>query len=442
MRPQTRYAKSGDVHIAYQVMGEGPSDLIFVPGWISHIDLSWEQPAIASFFERLSNFSRLIIFDKRGTGLSDRVADKELPTLEQRMDDVRAVMDAVGSERATLVGYSEGGPMAALFAATYPHRTTALVLYGSYARWTRDDDYPWAMTTAEHEAAMQVLEQNWGTAVGLKTFAPSIAKDESARASWAKYLRASAGPSAAIALYRMNIQIDIRSILPAIRIPTLVLHRAGDRLVDVGSGRYLAKHIAGARYIELPGDDHLFHVGDVQRVEAEIEEFVTGARPRIDEDTVLATVMFVDIVDSTQRATALGDEMWRHLLEQYMQRVERQVTHYRGKVLDTAGDGVFASFDGPARGIRCARAIQDEAADLGMKMRCGVHTGECQVSGSKVAGIAVHIGARIASLANPDEILVSETVKSLVVGAGLKFSDRGCHPLKGVEGDWRLFAVV
>jgi pimeloyl-ACP methyl ester carboxylesterase len=442
MRPQTRYAKSGEVHIAYQTMGNGPIDIIFVPGWISHVDLQWEQPAVASFLERLASFSRLIVFDKRGTGLSDRIPDKDLPALEQRMDDVRAVMDAVASERAVVVGYSEGGPMAALFAATYPDRTTALILYGSYARWSRDADYPWALSVEEHESAMRMLEQHWGTAVGLKTFAPSVANDETAMAAWAKYLRAAASPSAAMSLYRMNIQIDIRSVLPAIRVPTLVLHRSGDRLVDVGNGRYLAKHIPGARYVELPGVDHLFFIGDVKRLEAEIEEFLTGARAPVEEDTVLATVLFVDIVESTQKASTLGDLEWRRLLDRFMQRVEMQVKHFRGRVIDTAGDGVFASFDGPARAIRCARDIRAEASALGLRVRAGLHTGECQIMGDKMAGIAIHVGARVAGHALPDEILVSETVKSLTAGSGLRFDDRGQHALKGIEGDVRLYGVT
>lgn len=441
-RPQTRYAKSGDVHIAYQVIGEGPFDLIFVPGWISHVELQWEERAVAWFLERLASFSRLIVFDKRGTGLSDRVADRDLPSLEQRMDDVRAVMDAAGSARASLFGYSEGGPMAALFAATYPERTSSLVMYGSYARWVRADDYPWAMSRADHEAAMIPFEQRWGSPVGFKVFAPSIAQDEAARAAWSRFLRASASPGAAINLYRMNIEIDIRQVLPSIRVPTLVLHRSGDRLVDVGNGRYLAEHIPNARYVELPGEDHLYFVGDAERIEAEVQEFLTGQRPVIVEDTVLTTIMFIDIVDSTQRAAALGDARWCDVLANYLRGVERHLHHFRGHVIDTAGDGVFAAFDGPARGIRCARAVHDEASLLGLQLRSGLHTGECQLSEGKVIGISVHIGARVAGHAAPGETLVSETVKSLVAGAGLRLESRGTHALKGLDGDWTLYSAV
>lgn len=441
MRPQTRYAKSGDVHIAYQVIGDGPFDLIFVQGWISNLDLQWEDRSIARFLERLASFSRLIVFDKRGTGLSDRVADSALPTLEQRMDDVRAVMDAAGSGRAALFGNSEGGPMSALFAATYPARTSALVMYGTYARWVRADDYPWAMTRAEHEAAMLPFEQRWGTPIGLKLFAPSVKGDEPFRAQWARFLRASASPGAAMALYRMNIEIDIRQVLPTIRVPTLVLHRSGDSLIAPANGRYMAAHIPGARYVELPGNDHLFWVGDTDRLADEVQEFLTGARPAVEQDSVLATVLFVDIVGSTQRAAMLGDARWRDLLHHYLEQVRRQVGHYRGRIVDTAGDGVFATFDGPARAIRCARAIHDDAGGLGLALRSGLHTGECLISGDEVAGIAVHIGARVAAHAATGETLVSGTVKSLVAGAGLHFEDRGTHTLKGVAGEWPLFAA-
>jgi class 3 adenylate cyclase len=314
-------------------------------------------------------------------------------------------------------------------------------MYGSYARWTRSDDYPWAMTKSEHEAAMVPFEQRWGTAIGLKTFAPSIATEESARASWGRYLRAAASPGAALSLYRMNIEIDIRNVLPTVRVPTLVLHRTGDRLVDVGNGRYLAAHIGGARYIELPGEDHLYFVGDTDRLVAEIQEFLTGVRPVLDDDTVLATVLFVDIVESTRLAVEVGDARWRTLLSQYLQRVHRQVEHFRGRVVDTAGDGVFATFDGPARAVRCARAIHEEATALGLSLRTGLHTGECQLKDDKFSGISVHIGARVAAHAAPGETLATGTVKSLVAGSGLRFEDRGTHVLKGVPWEWPLFAV-
>ena len=441
MPPQTRYTKSGPVHIAYQVVGDGPIDLVLVHGWISHIEHQWEDPALARFLERLASFSRLIIFDKRGTGLSDRVSENALPALEQRMDDVRAVMDAVGCSRAALLGISEGGPMCALFAATYPERTAALVLYGTYAKWIRDAEYPWAPTREDHEAAFVAYEKKWGTPIGLKVFAPTIAGDERWRQWWARHLRLAASPSAGVALYRMNIEIDIRPLLPTISVPTLILHRTGDRLMDPAGARYMAGLIPGARYVEQPGDDHIAWLGDADAVVVEIQEFLTGVRPISEVDRVLATVMFVDIVGSTQRAAALGDARWRDLLVTHHEYVRREVTRFRGRVIDTAGDGVFASFDGPARAIRCANAIRDAVETLGIKVRSGLHSGECEVTGDKVTGIAVHIGARVAANAESGETLVTATVKDLVAGSGLRFVDRGSHTLRGISGRWRLFAV-
>ena len=441
MRPETKYAKSGDVHIAYQVVGEGPIDLVLVYGWISHLEHQWEDPSLARFLERLASFSRLITFDKRGTGLSDRVAENALPTLEQRMDDVRAVLEAAGSSRAALFGISEGGPMSALFAATYPARTSALVMYGTYAKWIRDAEYPWAPTREDHEAAFAAYEKGWGTPIGLKVFAPSVAGDERWRQWWARHLRLAASPGAGVALYRMNIEIDVRQVLPTIRVPTLILHRTGDRLMDPGGAQYIAEQIPGARHVEQPGADHIPWLGDADALVGEIQEFLTGVRPTSDVDRILATVMFVDIVGSTERAAALGDARWRDLLANYHERVSREITRFRGRLIDTAGDGVFASFDGPARAIRCASAIRDVVGTLGLTIRGGLHTGECEVAGDKVAGIAVHIGARVAASAGPGETLVTGTVKDLVAGSGLRFSDRGSHALKGVAGRWRLFAV-
>jgi class 3 adenylate cyclase/alpha-beta hydrolase superfamily lysophospholipase len=441
MRAQTRYAKSGDVHIAYQVVGEGAVDLILIHGWISHLEHQWEDPSLARFLDHLAAFSRLIAFDKRGTGLSDRVADSALPTLEQRMDDVRAVMDAVGSTRAALFGVSEGGPLAALFAATYPTRTSALIMYGSYAKWIRDADYPWAPTREDHEAAFKAYEEHWGTPIGLKVLAPSVASDERWRQYWARHQRLSASPGAGVTLYRMNVEIDIRPILPTIRVPTLILHRAGDRLMNPGGARYMAGRIPGARYVELPGIDHVAWIGEVDPLLAEIQEFVTGVRPASEVDRILATVLFVDIVGSTERAAALGDVRWRDLMDSYQQQVGKEVARSGGRVINTAGDGVFASFEGPARAIRCACAVRESVAALGLTIRSGLHTGECEIDGDKIAGIAVHIGARVAAHAAPDEILLSSTVKDLVAGSGLRFVDRGSHTLKGVAGRWRLFAV-
>jgi class 3 adenylate cyclase/alpha-beta hydrolase superfamily lysophospholipase len=441
MRPETRYAKSGDIHIAYQVVGEGAIDLVLVQGWISHVEHQWEDPSLARFLERLASFSRLITFDKRGTGLSDRVAESALPTLEQRMDDVRAVMEAAGCSRAALFGISEGGPMSVLFAATYPARTSALVMYGTYARWIRDAEYPWAPTRAEHEAAFDAYEKGWGTPIGLKIFAPSVARDERWRQWWARHLRLAASPGAGVALYRMNIEIDVRHILPTIKVPTLVLHRTGDRLMAVGGARYIAGQIPHSRYVEQPGDDHIPWLGDADAVVGEIQEFLTGGRSASEADRILATVMFVDIAGSTERVAAVGDARWKDLLDSFHEHVRTEMTRFRGRVIDTAGDGVFASFDGPARAIRCASAVRNAAEMLGLTIRAGLHTGECQVAGDKITGIAVHIGARVATSAGPGEILITGTVRDLVAGSGLRFADRGAHTLKGVAGRWRLFAL-
>lgn len=438
--PGTRYARSGDVNIAYQVIGEGPLDLVYVMGWVTNLEAFWQEPSVARFFQRLASFSRLILFDKRGTGLSDRVPIKELPTLEQRMDDVRAVMDAAGSDRAALFGVSEGGPMSVLFAATYPQRTSALVLYGSYAKRLRDPDYPWAPTRDERQRWYDLLGQGWGGVVDIGTMAPNA--DPHFREWWARYLRMSASPGAALALGRMNAEIDIREVLPSIRVPTLILHRTGDLDMDVGGARYMASKIAGAKYIELPGDDHLPFVGDQEAILDEIEEFLTGARQHADLDRVLATVLFTDMVGSTERSAALGDKRWRDLLEAHNRVMREELDRFRGREVDTAGDGFLATFDGPARAIRCACAMRNELARLGIEIRAGLHTGECELVGDKVRGISVHVGSRVASLARPGEVLVSSTVRDLVAGSGLEFEDRGVHTLRGVPGEWRLFAVV
>lgn len=439
--PPIKYTKSGGVHIAYQVVGDGPIDLVLVHGWVSHLEMNWDEPSIARFLERLAGFSRLILFDKRGTGLSDRVAETDLPTLEQRMEDVHAVLNAVGSQRAALLGISEGGPMCALFAATYPERTTALVMCGSYARWMHDDDCTWAPTREQHEAAFAAYERGWGTSIGFKTVAPTASADERYRNWWARYLRMGASPGAGVALYRMNVEIDIRSLLPSIRVPTLLLHRSGDRLINIECSRYMARHIAGARLVELPGDDHLVYLGDTETVLAEVEEFLTGVRPIATYDTTLATVLFVDIAGSTEKAAAIGDARWRDLLDGFHQALRQELERHRGTLVDTAGDGAFASFDGPARAIRCACAIRDRVATLGIAVRAGLHTGECQIAGAKLAGMAVHIGARVAASAQPGQVMVSSTVKDLVAGSGLRFSEGQGHTLKGVPGEWRLFAV-
>ncbi len=439
--PQTKYTKSGGVHIAYQVVGDGPIDLVLVHGWVSHLELNWDEPSIARFLERLAGFSRLILFDKRGTGLSDRVAESDLPTLEQRMEDVHAVLNAVGSQRAALLGISEGGPMCALFAATYPERTTAIAMCGSYARWMHDEDCTWAPTREQHEAAFAAYERAWGTPIGFKTIAPTASADERFRNWWARYLRMGASPGAGVALYRMNVEIDIRSLLPSIRVPTLLLHRSGDRLISIECSRYMAQRIPNAKLVELPGDDHLVYLGDTETVLAEVEEFLTGVRPAAVHDTTLATVLFVDVAGSTEMAVALGDARWRDLLNRFQQTLRQELERHRGNLIDTAGDGAFASFDGPARAIRCACAIRDRVASLGIAVRAGLHTGECQIAGGKLAGVAVHIGARVAASAQPGEVVISSTVKDLVAGSGLRFSDSGVHTLKGVPGEWRLFSV-
>lgn len=440
--PQIRYTKNGDIHIAYQVLGDGPIDLVLVHGWVSHLELNWEEPSIAQFLEHLAGFSRLILFDKRGTGLSDRVAESELPTLEQRMDDVRAVLDAVGSSRCALMGISEGGPMCALFAATHPERAAALIMCGSYASWIKDEECSWAMTREQHEAAAASFGRGWGTPVGFKTVAPTSSSDERYRNWWARYLRMGAGPNAGIALYRMNYQIDIRPLLPTIHVPTLLLHRKGDRLINIEASRYMARHIPGARLVELEGDDHLVFLGNSGAVVEEIQEFLTGARTSRIQDTTLATVVFVDIVGSTELAAMRGDSNWRDLLTAFHLAAQQEIDRHRGRLIKTMGDGIFASFDGPARAIKCARCIGDRAVNLGLQTRAGVHTGECQIIGDDLAGMAVHIGARISARANAGDVLVSGTVKDLVAGSGISFSDLGLHELKGVPGQWPVFAVL
>ncbi len=441
MQPETRYAKSGNVNIAYQVVGSGAIDLVYVMGWVSNIDEFWTEPSYARFLTRLASFSRLIVFDKRGTGLSDRVHESELPTLEQRMDDVRAVMDAAGSERAALFGNSEGGPMCALFAATYPGRTAALIMYGSYATRIRTDTHPWAATPEEYEKFLTEIRDGWGGPVGLEARAPSVAGDERVRRWWATFLTRSASPGAVLTLTRMNAQIDVRHVLPAIRVPTLVMHRKGDRAIDVGASRYLASRIPGAKYVELPGDDHLMWVGDQDAILDEIEEFLTGVRPVPEPDRVLATVLFTDIVGSTDQAARLGDRRWRDLLEAHNTLVRRELSRFRGREIETTGDGFHAIFDGPARAIRCACTIRDGVRGLGIEVRAGLHTGEIEIIGEKVGGLAVHIGARVAAQADAGEVLVSSTVRDLVAGSGIQFEDRGANTLKGVPGEWRLFAV-
>jgi pimeloyl-ACP methyl ester carboxylesterase len=439
MKPETRYARSGDVNIAYQIVGEGPRDLVLVPGWVSNIDVFWEEPSAARFLQRLASFSRLILFDKRGTGLSDRVGD--MPNLETRMDDVRAVMDAVRSTRAALVGYSEGGPMCALFSATYPERTTALIMIGSFARRIWAPDYPCGATREEWDRFVDQSVREWGGPVGLEPRAPSVAGDARFREWWARFLRSGASPGANRALLTMNGEIDVRPVLAAIRVPTLIIHNVGERAVPVEMGRYMAERIHGAKYVELSGQDHLPWVGNADQILDEVEEFLTGVRRGAEPDRVLATVMFTDIVDATRKAAELGDRRWRDLLDAHHTVVREQLAKFRGREIDTAGDGFLAAFDGPARAVRAACTIAGDVKRLGLEIRAGLHTGECEVMGPKLGGIAVHIGARVAALGHAGEVLVSSTVRDLVAGSGLRFEDRGTHALKGVPGEWHLFAV-
>jgi class 3 adenylate cyclase len=440
-RSETRYARSGDLSIAYQVVGDGPFDLVYVPGWVSNIESMWEEPGLTRFLERLASFSRLILFDKRGTGLSDPVPTDGLPTLEERMDDVRAVMDAVGSERAALLGHSEGGNMCVLFTATYPERTTALILVGCYAKRIRSDDYPWAPTVEERAQQIEETEATWGSPEAFRELAPSKVKDQAFQRWIGRYFRQSASPKAAAALLRMNSQIDVRDVLPTIGVPTLLLYRTDDADVHVDEGRYIGDRIPGAKFVELPGEDHLMWTGDVDALLDEIEEFLTGVRRGPDPDRVLATVLFTDVVASTETATRLGDRAWRTLLDRHHDVVRRELARWRGREVDTAGDGFLATFDGPARAIRCAVAAGEGVRDLGLQIRAGLHTGEVEIAGGDVRGIAVHIGSRVAALAGPDEVLVSRTVADLVAGSGIVLAERGEHELKGVPGTWLVYAV-
>jgi class 3 adenylate cyclase len=441
MQPDTKYAKSGDVRVAYQVTGEGPVDLVLAPGTASHLDLDWEWPEKASFLERLGSFCRLIRFDKRGTGLSDRPTDAA--TLEERMDDIRAVMDAAGSARAVIFGYSEGANLAALFAATYPRRTRALLLWGAQARWVRADDYPWGPTREEADQEIAYLAENGVTVDYLTGPGAGIPKDLTHVRFFMRYLKAAASPSALAALERMLCLIDMRDILPSVRVPAVVMNRTGDPVANVEAARDLAARIPGARFVELPGETHPFFAGPATgEILAEIEAFVTGVRPPPAADRVLATVLFTDIVGSTQKLGAIGDHRWRQLLDSHHARVRQLLERYAGTEVNTAGDGFFATFDGPTRAVRCACAIGEAVGELGLEIRAGLHTGEIERRGSKVTGIAVHVGARVAALAQPGEVLVTSTVKQLVPGSGIDFADRGAHTLKGVADQWQLFAVM
>jgi pimeloyl-ACP methyl ester carboxylesterase len=438
-RPETRYARSGDVSIAYQIVGRGPLDVVMVPGFPSHLELAWEQPRLAHLFRRLASFGRLILLDKRGVGLSDRVPVSELPGVEQRMDDLTAVLDAVGVERAALIGASDGGPLAAVFAATYPERAEALVVVNSYACRIRTEGYPWAPTAEDWNAFQEAIAERWGEPLFAEVLSPSVAKDPAFRDWWATFLRQSVSPGAATAILRMNAQIDIRSVLPAIHAPTLVLHRVGDRINPVGGARFIASQIPGARLVELPGEDHHVWIGDTEPVLAEIEAFLTGERREPAVDHVLATLLFTDIVGSTQTAAELGDRRWSALLETHHDVVRAELGRFGGREVTTTGDGFLAVFDGPARAIRCALAINDRLRDLGMRIRTGVHTSEIELAGEDVRGLGVHVAARVMALAGPGEVLVSGVVRDLALGSGLSFVERGEVELKGVPGRWLVW---
>jgi len=438
--PETMYARSGDVNIAYQVIGDAPLDLVFVMGWVSHLEYFWREPSFARFLLRLASFSRLILFDKRGTGLSDHVPINQLPTLEQRMDDVRAVMDAVGSERAALIGVSEGGPMCSLFAATYPEKTLALVMIGTYAKRIRDAEYPWGPTPEQREQFFEVMREQWGGPVGIDERAPSVATDPEFRDWWATYLRMGASPGAAVALTQMNAEIDVRNVLPSIRVPSLVIHRSDDQCLKVEEGRFVAQRIPGAKFVELPGNDHLPFVGDQDAILDEVEEFLTGVRHPIEPDTVLATVLVARLVGIKERVQHLGPERWQEWWRRLHTHITKEIEWFRGREVDILENRLLAIFDGPARAIRCATAITEYTSRLGVKTCTGLHTGECEIVDGQVAGAAAQMCVCVANEAEPGEVLVSSTVKDLVAGSGISFEDRGIHTLAGC-GECRLFSV-
>ena len=439
MEPKTRYARSGDVAIAYQVVGEGPHDLVLAPGFISHVELSWEQPSLRRFLLRLASFSRLVIFDKRGTGLSDPVASA--PTLEERADDLRAVMDAAGMERAALLGFSEGGTMALMFAASHPERTSALVLCGTWARLGWAEDYPDGVEERLLKG-LTALVDRWGSGVGLSAWAPSRKDDAQLRMWWGQLQRSSASPAMARTLFASYPDLDARCLLPSIQAPTLVLHRRDDRMVPLALGRYLAEHLPHASLVELQGEDHLFFVGDTDALLDETELFLTGVKPPQTRDRLVTTILFTDVVGSTALAAELGDRRWRELLEGFTDTVRREVRQGGGRLVDFSGDGALAVFDGPARAIRCGESLHQAVSPLGLELRVGVHTGEVeQLAGGDVGGLAVHLAARIMSQAGAGEVLVSSTVRDLVVGSGLTFVPRGTYSLKGIPGEWSLLAL-
>jgi class 3 adenylate cyclase len=438
MEAQTKYAKSGDVHIAYCVFGDGPHDILLVPGTLSHVELYWELPVNEYILKRLTSFARVIVFDKRGQGLSDRVAEQ---SLEERIGDVRAVLDAAGSKRAAVFGWSEGGPMSLFFAATYPERTSALVMFGTFASMRAE---PYSLSQERFDLFLAAVDAHWGEGMLVPINAPSMRNDKAFVQWFGRLERAASSPGGIQALFRADYENDARHLLPSIRVPTLILHRKEDSVIPVACGHDMAQKIPGAKYVELPGEDHLLQALDqelLDRLLDEIEEFITGARHRLEPDRVLATVMFTDIVRSTERAAEMGDSRWHELLNNYYAVVRKELSVFRGREVNTAGDGLLATFDGPARAIRCAGSVRERLRALGLEVRTGLHTGECELIGDDIGGIAVHIAARVAAKAEPDEVLVSSTVRDLVAGSGLRFASRGMHALKGVPEEWHLFLV-
>lgn len=442
MTPETNYARLGELHLAYQVLGKGPPDILMLDQWFSHMEAQWDVLPLASFRERLASFGRLIMFDKRGAGLSDPVPTSTLPTLEQWMDDASAVLDAVGSEKAVLVANIGGGLLAATFAAAHPERVVSLVLVDCFARFLEADDYPIGGPPEGIEQAVAEIEAGAGHGLMIDLFAPSLVHDEHVRRAWARYERQAASPGIMKAVVRLIYESDVRSVLPAIRVPTLVIQRADAERFGPPFGRYLAEHIDGAKYVELPGADTMIWAGDQDAILDEIEDFVTGVRPAPEPSRVLATVLFTDIVGSTVKAAEMGDSGWRRLLDEHNLVARRQLDRFGGREIKTVGDGILATFDGPARAVRCAAAIRDGVAELGLQLRVGLHTGEIELQPNDIAGVAVHVGARISALAGAGEILVSGTVKDLVTGSGLVFEDRGTRELRGVPGEWRIFAAM
>lgn len=440
LAPETRYTWSGDISIAYQVFGDGPRDLVIVPGWLSNLDLFWEEPNFVRFFEGLASFCRVILFDKRGTGLSDRSCG--VSTLEERMDDVRAVMDAVGSEKASLFGYSEGGPMCILFATTHPDRTDSLIVAGSYACSQICDEYPHGKDPEQTRTFLDLMRDEWGGPIFLDVIAPSMAADPRFRQWWSKFVRGSASLSTAADLTLFGSEIDVRPLLPSVQVPTLILHAKDDLVRHIDEGRFLARSIAGAHLVELETTDHLPSVGCPEQILAEIQRTMTGQHQSHDVDRVVSTVLFTDIVDSTRLAAELGNTRWRDLLDVHNTAVRRELQVYRGREVKSTGDGIHAVFDGPARAIQCGKAIQQAMQAIGLSVRVGMHTGECEIRRDEIEGVAIHIAARVSAIAKQGEVLVSQTVRDLVAGSGFEFEDRGLHRLRGVPEEWRILAVA